>query len=271
MLARIEMTVSGGLLASRSRRRSDQPQWQGEFIALHSELIAVSWMDSKPVNMIATGCATTPASVTRREKGFAVLQVVPCPQLIADYHSDMGGVDHHDQLRLQRYSIQRCVAFKKYYRQLFLGFVDMVIVNGFIIHKIIMKKGGKPVSSHAEYMRRLHVDLLAVTAASLSSNKNAEYLVSVPFPPSKHTLEEQERKYRSKRRQHLCKVCSAMTPLKIKGLESRYFCLACEELHDGHVPLCRSAFKHARLIGGPSVDIICATGRLLLRGKMGWK
>eukprot|EP00644_Phytophthora_capsici_P006457 jgi/Phyca11/126981/e_gw1.66.119.1 len=114
----------------------------------------------------------------------------------------------------------------------------MAIVNGFIIHKLKMQKEGKRIPTHAEYMRRLHIELLTVTAASLSSNKLAEDLVSIPIPLAEHHLQKQERRYKEKRRQHLCKVCSAMAPPKVKGFESRFFCLACEELHDGYVPLC---------------------------------
>ncbi|POM69866.1 Hypothetical protein PHPALM_13809 [Phytophthora palmivora] len=62
----------------------------------HPNLVAVSWMYSKTVNLIATGCATTPTTVTRKEKGCAESRVVPCPKLLADYHSGMGGVDRHD-------------------------------------------------------------------------------------------------------------------------------------------------------------------------------
>ncbi|ETN14351.1 hypothetical protein PPTG_22233 [Phytophthora nicotianae INRA-310] len=150
------------------------------------ELIAVSWMDSKPVSMIATGCATTMTSVKRRAKGESVRADVPCPQVVADYHTGMGGVDQHDQLRLQRYSIQQCVAFKKYYRQLFLGFVDMAIVNGFILHKLILKEKGERVPTHAEYMRRLHTELLTTTETTLRANTNAEDLITEPIRTQPH-------------------------------------------------------------------------------------
>lgn len=43
----------------------------------------------------------------------------------------MGGVDVHDQLRLQRYSLQRAVTFLKKYKSLFLGLVDLKVVNGY--------------------------------------------------------------------------------------------------------------------------------------------
>ncbi|ETO68377.1 hypothetical protein F444_14768 [Phytophthora nicotianae P1976] len=114
----------------------------------------------------------------------------------------------------------------------------MAIVNGFIVHKIKMQKDGKPLPSHAEYMRRLHLELLARTPQSLASNKQAEDLASVPLPPAEHHLQEQPRKYRVKRRQHPCKICSAIAPPNTKGPESRFFCQACEELHNGYVPLC---------------------------------
>ncbi|KAE8904981.1 hypothetical protein PF003_g10813 [Phytophthora fragariae] len=157
----------------------------------------------------------------------------------------MSGVDQHDQLRLQRYSIQRCVAFKKYYRQLFIAFVDMTVLNGFIIHKLIMKKEGGSVPTHAEYMRRLHVELLEITganSANLRSNMSAEDLFSTSIPTSEHQLQNQENYYSAngqrKHRQHLCKVCSALAPPKTKGFETSYFCRRCTEYHGGYIPLC---------------------------------
>lgn len=107
----------------------------------HPELVALSWMDSQAVYMLATGCSTHPTTVQRTEKN-GTRSTVPCPELVVDYAKEMGGVDVHDQLRLQRYSIQKCVAFRKYYKQLFLGIVDMSVVNGFIIHKIVQKQKG---------------------------------------------------------------------------------------------------------------------------------
>eukprot|EP00644_Phytophthora_capsici_P010282 jgi/Phyca11/123672/e_gw1.51.200.1 len=65
--------------------------------------------------------------------------MTPCPRLDVDYHEAIGGVDVHDQLRLQRYSIQRSMRMRKYYKTIFLGFVDIALVNAFIIYKIAMK------------------------------------------------------------------------------------------------------------------------------------
>ncbi|GMF15187.1 unnamed protein product [Phytophthora fragariaefolia] len=72
-------------------------------------MIAVSWMDNRPVHFIATGCSTRPATLARGA-GADVVDV-PAPQLVKDYQDGMGGADLHDQLRLQRYSIQVSFAF----------------------------------------------------------------------------------------------------------------------------------------------------------------
>ncbi|ETO75572.1 hypothetical protein F444_08877 [Phytophthora nicotianae P1976] len=225
-------------------------------------LVTLSWMDSKPVALLATGCSTVPTTVMRRAKGETERVAVPCPQLVVDYHQGMSGVDRHDQLRLQRYSIQLTVAFIKYYRQLFMSFVDMAIVNGFILLKIILKQKGQPVPTHAQYMRRLHTELLATNEATLRANTNAEDLVSEPIHTQPHRLRNNEEKYKGKkrrktrdgstasnlqrkgkkrkgkRRQHLCKVCSALATPQTKSFETSYYCEQCTPNFGGYVPLC---------------------------------
>ncbi|KAJ8550505.1 hypothetical protein ON010_g10564 [Phytophthora cinnamomi] len=121
----------------------------------HPEMIALSWMDSKPVTMLATGCSTRMNSVQRKEKD-GTRATVPCPQLVVDYGLGMGGVDIHDQLRLHRYSIQKCISLRKYYKQLFLCIVDMAVVNGYIVHRHTLKKRGEAPLTHADYLRHLH-------------------------------------------------------------------------------------------------------------------
>jgi hypothetical protein len=54
--------------------------------------------------------------VVRNSWQDGVDSTIPCPKLIKDYHLHMGGVDVHDQLRLQRYSVQLSFTFKKYYK-----------------------------------------------------------------------------------------------------------------------------------------------------------
>ncbi|POM74928.1 Hypothetical protein PHPALM_8034 [Phytophthora palmivora] len=210
----------------------------------HPGLVALSWMDSKPVNMLATGCSTMSTSVLRTEKD-GTRSTVPCPQLVVDYGLGMGGVDVHDQLRLQRYSIQKCISLRKYYKQLFLCIVDMAVVNGYIIHRDTLKKKGEKLPTHAEYLRRLHAQLLALRTINFETYiyMNSEDLVSGPVSRPQHTLVNTTDYYSSssqhKRRQYLCKVCSAFSDAKTKSFETSYFCPRCSETFGGRVPLCR--------------------------------
>ncbi|KAG2765910.1 hypothetical protein PC129_g13005 [Phytophthora cactorum] len=59
----------------------------------------------------------------------------PCPAAVSDYQHWMGGVDVNDQLCLQKYSLQTSTKLKKYYKSLFLGFIDLALVNAYISHK----------------------------------------------------------------------------------------------------------------------------------------
>lgn len=81
------------------------------------KLVALSGIDPRPVNMIATGCSSAPTSVLRTEKDGS-RTTVPCPFMVSEYLKGMGGggVDVHDQIRLQRYSLEKNVALRKFYK-----------------------------------------------------------------------------------------------------------------------------------------------------------
>ena len=67
---------------------------------------AVRWVDNKQVYLLSTGVGCTRTSDVRTLKSGDKAQV-PCPEVVAAYNKTMAGVDSHDQVRLQRYSIQR--------------------------------------------------------------------------------------------------------------------------------------------------------------------
>ncbi|ETM98321.1 hypothetical protein PPTG_24657 [Phytophthora nicotianae INRA-310] len=94
--------------------------------------------------------------------------VVPCPSMMRDYHRWMGGVDIHDQLRLQRYSLQLSVVFRKYYKTIFLGLVDMAIVNAFIIYRGARKQRNESPADHAMFLRHLRAQMLKLTASDFA-------------------------------------------------------------------------------------------------------
>ncbi|GMF46375.1 unnamed protein product [Phytophthora fragariaefolia] len=169
--------------------------------------------------------------------------MAPCPRLVVDYHEAMGGVDVYDQLRLQRYSIQRYVRMKKYYKTIFLGLVDIALVNAFIVHKLAMQTNNKPVPTHAEVMRKLHVDLLSQIRVAFTAEQDGLELLAAPATPQSHILQQTKEKNggKTKSRQWLCKVCSAMAGPGTRSYESRFFCRACSIAKKGRVALCNKA------------------------------
>ncbi|ETP46936.1 hypothetical protein F442_06903 [Phytophthora nicotianae P10297] len=181
-------------------------------------------------------------NTSRREPGGAVSRV-PCPQLVKDYHEAMGGVDIHVQLRLQRYSIQRSIRMRKYYKTLFSSLVDIAMINVFIVHKLALRKLQKPVPTHAVFMRRLHADPLVQTSENFAGNNDLEELVTQPLPRAPHTLQklEEKNKAKAKNRQWLCKVCSAFAGLGVRSFETSYFYATCTRSKRGRVSLCNKA------------------------------
>ncbi|KAG2981491.1 hypothetical protein PC128_g10869 [Phytophthora cactorum] len=85
-------------------------QYRIDQAKVYSELAALSWMDSRPVNMLSTGCSTEPTVVNRREENGSIT-VSPCPHEVVDYANGMG---FYDQLRLHHYLIQNCINLTKY-------------------------------------------------------------------------------------------------------------------------------------------------------------
>lgn len=71
------------------------------------------------------------------------MQPLPAPELVRYYHHWMDGVDVHDQLRMQHYSVQLSYKTHKYYKTLFLRLLDMTLVNAFIVFRHNRKVNNK--------------------------------------------------------------------------------------------------------------------------------
>jgi hypothetical protein len=150
----------------------------------------------------------------------------------------MGGVDVHDQLRLQRYSTQLSMKFKKYYKSLFLGIFDMVLVNMFIVHKWIKKENGEKAPVHHDFLNLLHKQLLQITPDEMLDTEE-DSPCSMPTSngnrsANTHSLQETNEFRTSngfnKRRQRSCKVCSILRKDKNKkAFSSKFYCEECSQ------------------------------------------
>ncbi|OWZ11640.1 hypothetical protein PHMEG_00015314 [Phytophthora megakarya] len=126
-------------------------------------MTAALWWDRNPVQFLGTGSSREMDTCLTRTRGSrGIRNPIPCPSMICDYHNWMGGVDVHDQLRLQCYSIQMQTWCKKYYKSIFMGLVDAAVVNAYIVFKEAQKRNGGKPSTHAEFLLELHSEMLAL-------------------------------------------------------------------------------------------------------------
>ena len=141
----------------------------------------------------------------------------------------------HDQLRLQRYSLQTSTKFKKYYKSLFLGFVDMVLVNSYISHKEAAKISRTAPMDRGKWFGVLQNQLLQLKAddfAGVSANTLGTNSKRKRTPVRlTHVLEQSEDwvtiSGAQKRRQRSCKVCALLRTSAKKSFSTTFFCERC--------------------------------------------
>uniref|UniRef100_A0A9J7X5K1 PiggyBac transposable element-derived protein domain-containing protein n=1 Tax=Cyprinus carpio carpio TaxID=630221 RepID=A0A9J7X5K1_CYPCA len=125
----------------------------GETIMRHNENVMVSVCST--IHAAYTGDNVQRRAKTQngwRTKSF------PCPAPVTAYNQHMGGVDLSDQL-LQYYSTQHKTM--KWYRKLFLHFLDIAATNAFIVHKELYG-----TMTHKEFMEELIAELCGVHYAA---------------------------------------------------------------------------------------------------------
>ena len=103
------------------------------------QTIFVKWKDTKVVCVISSYYPATGREMVERGKGKLVggryvKERVNIPPAIKGYNGNMGGVDLSDQL-LKCYEVIR--KSKKWWKTLFLHFIDVAIANSSLIHKAI--------------------------------------------------------------------------------------------------------------------------------------
>lgn len=96
-------------------------------------VLHLQWMDRRCVSVISTmHDATSFVSVTRHVKVNNVVQHVEVrkPKAIDDYNNGMGGVNQFDQ-NVATYRVLHTT--KKYWKTLFLDFIDVAVVNSYVL------------------------------------------------------------------------------------------------------------------------------------------
>ncbi|POM74126.1 Hypothetical protein PHPALM_8959 [Phytophthora palmivora] len=145
-------------------------------------LRALRRWDSKAVYMLASGGSVEMDRVVWLNKQTGQQAEVACPRVLKDYQTLMGGVDAHDQLRLQRYALlswtymlslllimyvhvtsdTRCnlPSNTRYtYKSLFLGLVDLAVINAYIVFNARRAGTGQKKINHIKFLKQLHLEL----------------------------------------------------------------------------------------------------------------
>ena len=85
----------------------------------------------------------------------------------------------HDQLRLQRFSLQLAFKFKKYYKSMFLGLMDLALVNAYI--RETMKANDAPAMDRRQFLKALHVQLVRCTEQDFQSSSSVRIVLCSCF------------------------------------------------------------------------------------------
>ena len=99
------------------------------------QLVFIKWKDTKDVCVLSTFHEATGTDQAKRRKkidGKYQEMLVDIPPAIKSYNQSMGGVDLSDQL-LQYYAVLRKT--NKWWKTLFFHFIDVCVVNSYILFK----------------------------------------------------------------------------------------------------------------------------------------
>lgn len=137
------------------------------------KLLFIKWMDTREVSMCSTVHQAYSGQTVRRKvkkAGVWSNKSIPFPDSITDYNRYMGGVNLSDAL-LTFYSIRHKTM--KWYKTLFFHFVDIAVVNSFLLHKELFKVRQDPSQTkpftHKLFREQLALDMLEFAAGSAAT------------------------------------------------------------------------------------------------------
>ena len=94
------------------------------------------WKDTKCISVLSTKHPGHSENKVQRNtkdsEGHHCKKDVPIPETVYHYNRYMGGVDRSDQL-IKYYNVLRQT--KRYWKTLFFHFIDVAVVNAYILHK----------------------------------------------------------------------------------------------------------------------------------------
>ncbi|XP_030290878.1 piggyBac transposable element-derived protein 4-like isoform X2 [Sparus aurata] len=195
------------------------------------KLLFVKWMDTREVTLCSTLHQTFSGKTVQRkvkEGGVWSTKAVPVPDAVVDYNKSMGGVDLSDAL-IGYYTVRHKTM--EWYKTFFYHFVDIAIVNSFLLQKELCRMKSLPVLTQKAFREQLATEMLAFAEGSSSTSAPASSSTPAPasscMPRYYSTDASQSRRY--------CKRCQNAG---IKRVKTPIYCRKC------NVPLCLTAKKN---------------------------
>ncbi|XP_052453867.1 piggyBac transposable element-derived protein 4-like isoform X35 [Carassius gibelio] len=174
-------------------------------------LVCVKWMDTQVVSVCSTIHAASTGGHVKRNIKAQHTKSVPCPAPVTAYSQHMGGVDLPNQL-LQYYAAQHKTM--KWYRKVFLHFLDIAANNAFILHKELHGN-----MTHKEFMEELIAELCGVSQKAAPKQSSTEH---VPIPGAELTSDVRRNATVGRR---ICVHCKAVHG---KRSQTPWKCQACD-------------------------------------------
>ena len=138
---------------------------------LDESMLAIKWMDKRPVIMLTTIHNNDIISTERRSrKAEGGIEKVEKPVAVAEYNKFMGGVDTADQF-LSYYGFSHRTV--RWWRRAFFFLLDMAVVNSYIIYT--QKCTSSRRFTHEQFIIQLATDLLAAADVALPALSTAHH------------------------------------------------------------------------------------------------
>lgn len=142
---------------------------------------------------------------------------------------------------LYKYSLQLAIKYKKYYKSLFLGLVDLAVINAYIVYNARRAADGMKKLSHVKFLKKLHLQLCQLRDedwhALLNNTDSTPSKKSTKSSSTGHNRVQND-KWRAgnnqtgrKRRTRVCKVCSLLKGSDdVRGVTLRYIVVIASSL-----------------------------------------
>lgn len=154
-LVKLKCNITGTILTNRKElpKEIKKPNFSKKSTVAYrrGNTLLLGWKDKRIVTCLTTRGDTGMSTVKRITRGGVEIMVKK-PNIVLNYIKYMGGVDRADQ-----YASTYCFMRKllKWWRKLFLGGMEICLINSYILYKLEKTKKEEKPLSHLRFLKTL--------------------------------------------------------------------------------------------------------------------